>query len=149
MRKLVKGFFLLILAGWIVIQFVPVDRTNPPVAGEITAHDEVMLVLRTSCYDCHSNETRWPWYSRVAPVSWWMAQHVRMGRERLNFSEWQPLSPEEMEEARKEAWEEVERGSMPLPVYLRMHPEALLTEPQREALERWSQGREPGFPDWD
>ena len=149
MRKVTRWFFWLAVLGLGVIQLLPVDRVNPPVTGEISAPDEVMAVLRSSCYDCHSNETRWPWYSKVAPVSWRIAQHVRMGRERLNFSQWQSLLAEDQEEAREEIWEAVEKGAMPLSDYLRMHPQAVLTDPQREALRRWTQGQAPQFPDWN
>ena len=66
----------------------PVDRENPPVTGDIGAPSEVDAILRTSCYDCHSNETVWPWYSYLAPASWLVAEDVEHGREHLNFSEW-------------------------------------------------------------
>jgi hypothetical protein len=149
MRKVYKWAFRLVLGVLILIQFVPVDRSNPPVTGEVAPPDPVMEVLRNSCYDCHSNETRWPWYSRIAPVSWRIAQHVRMGRADLNFSEWQALSPEDRERAREEVWEKVERGVMPLSDYLRMHPEAVLTDSQKEALRRWAEGLAQAFPDWN
>ena len=149
MKKVIRWSFWLVVLGLILIQFVPVDRSNPPVSGEVAAADEVMEVLRNSCYDCHSNETQWPWYSRVAPVSWRIAQHVRMGRGNLNFSDWQSMSPEDQDEAKGDIWEKVERGAMPLSDYLRMHPEAVLTDPQREALRRWSEGQAPEFPDWE
>ncbi len=67
-------------------QLVPLDRTNPPVDGEAPASGEVREVLRRSCYDCHSHETRWPWYAHVAPVSWWVVHDVHEAREHLNFS---------------------------------------------------------------
>lgn len=149
MGKTAKVLFFLVLAGIILIQFVPVDRSNPPVAGEISAPDPVMEVLRTACYDCHSNETEWPWYSRVAPISWRIAEHVHEAREELNFSEWQDMTQEDQEHAREDIWEKVEEGAMPLSDYLRMHPEAVLTDPQREALRRWSAGQAQEFPDWN
>jgi hypothetical protein len=149
MRKFTRWTLLFVVAGLILIQFAPVDRSNPPVTGEVSAPDPVMAVLRSSCYDCHSNETRWPWYSRVAPLSWRIAQHVREGREHINFSEWQGLPLEDREDAMEEMWEELEKGAMPLPDYLRMHPEAVLTEPHREVLRRWTEGQEPEFPDWN
>ncbi len=98
MRKFIKVVLFLVFAGLALIQFVAVDRSNPPVTGEVEASSQVMEVLRSSCYDCHSNETRWPWYSRVAPVSWRIAQHVEKGREHINFSEWQGLPSEDLEE---------------------------------------------------
>jgi hypothetical protein len=149
MKKVYKWAFRLVMVVLILIQFVPVDRSNPPVTGEVLAPDPVMQVLRNSCYDCHSNETRWPWYSRVAPVSWRIAQHVRMARADLNFSEWQSLDAEDQGHAREEIWEKVERGVMPLSDYLRMHPEAVLTESQKDALRRWAEGRAQAFPDWN
>jgi hypothetical protein len=149
MKKVFKTLFWVALAGFIVIQFVPVDRTNPPVTGEISASDPVVEVLRTACYDCHSNETRWPWYSKVAPVSWRIAQHVRGGRWNLNFSEWNDMDPEDQDHAREEIWEVVEKGAMPLSDYLRMHPEAVLTDSQLSTLRRWSEGQAPEFPDWN
>jgi hypothetical protein len=149
MNKVYKWAFRLVMVALILIQFVPVDRSNPPVTGEVVAPNLVMEVLRNSCYDCHSNETRWPWYSRVAPVSWRIAQHVERGRGDLNFSEWQGMSPEDQEQAREEIWEKVERGVMPLSDYLRMHPEAVLTESQKDALRRWAQGQAQALPDWN
>lgn len=149
MAKVTRVLLLLVAVGLILIQFVPVDRSNPPVTGEISANDHVLAVFRRSCYDCHSNETRWPWYSRVAPISWQIAEHVREGRERLNFSSWQELSSDDREEATEEIWELVERGAMPLPSYLRMHPEAVLSDLQLDALRRWYEGEDPEFPDWD
>jgi hypothetical protein len=149
MGKFTRWVLLSVVAGLGLIQFVPVDRSNPPVTGEISAPEPVMAVLRGSCYNCHSNETRWPWYSRVAPVSWRIAEHVREAREHLNFSEWQGLPVEDRDQAMEEIWEEVEKGAMPLSDYLSMHPEAVLTDPQRDALRRWSEGREPEFPDWN
>ena len=148
MGRIGKPFLLLAFAGFIGIQFVPVERTNPPVTGEVTAAGQVMEALRSACYDCHSNETRWPWYSQVAPVSWRIAEHVRNGRRNLNFSEWQGMTAEDQAEAMSDIWEEVEEGVMPLSDYLRMHPEAILTDSQREALRRWTRGEAPEFPDW-
>ena len=149
MGKIVKWFLGTLALAAVVIQLVPVDRSNPPVTGEVQAPDPVMEVLRGSCYDCHSNETEWPWYSKVAPVSWRIASHVREGREHLNFSEWQSLSPEDQQEAREEVWEEAEEEGMPLSDYLRMHPEAILTDPQLDILRRWAEGRPQEIPDWN
>lgn len=149
MKKFIRWVLFLSVVGLVLIQFLPVERSNPPVTGEISAPDQVMQLLEASCYDCHSNETRWPWYSRIAPVSWRIAEHVRKGRGNLNFSEWQGFSVEDRERATEEIWEVVEKGAMPLSDYLRMHPEAVITDPQREALRRWSEGRPPEFPDWD
>ena len=102
--------------------------TNPPVlpGHDVLATDPpppgVAALLRSACYDCHSDETQWPWYSRVAPVSWWLDSHVNDARRKLNFSEWPVDDP--LHAARK--WnrvsEEVDSGDMPLPSYAWMHP---------------------------
>ncbi len=104
MLRIIAVVIIVVLIG---IQFVPVDKTNPPVTGEIKAPENVMQVLRTSCYDCHSNESVWPWYSNVAPVSWLVVNDVNEGREYLNFSQWQSYSGEDKAEDIEEIWEDV------------------------------------------
>jgi hypothetical protein len=121
-----------------IIQFVPAERTNPPVTADIDASLEVKRILKQSCYDCHSNETKWPWYSNVAPVSWLVAHDVKEGREHLNFSEWGMLSNDKKHALAEEAWEEVEDGEMPLKIYLIMHGGAKLSESDRQALRNWA-----------
>jgi mono/diheme cytochrome c family protein len=91
---------------------------------------ETAALVRQSCADCHSNQTQWPWYSYVPPVSLLVANHVREGREVLNFSEWVPGREQEI----KEIVEVIRSGEMPMPSYLRMHPEATLTSQQQEQL---------------
>lgn len=128
---------VVVLAG---IQFIPIDRTNPPVTSEIDAPAEIANILRRACYDCHSNETQWPWYASVAPMSWLLADHVGEGRGHLNFSEWPAFDYEEQEHAYKEIREEVEKGGMPLRSYTWMHSAARLTDEERERLVRWARG---------
>lgn len=138
MRKLLIGTLTAAAMGFVAIQFVPVERSNPPVETEVPASSEVRSVLRRACYDCHSNETTWPWYSRIAPVSWLVAHDVHEGREELNFSTWNRLSTKERGEALHEAWEKVEEGEMPPWFYLPPHPEARLSARDRAALRDWS-----------
>ena len=84
-----RGRILLVIALVLfAIQLVPVPRENPPVTAEIQAPDQVRSLLESSCYDCHSNQTVWPWYSHVAPVSWLVYRDVRKARDELNFSLW-------------------------------------------------------------
>ena len=131
-RRFVKPLILGILALAAVIQIVPYgrDHTTPPVTGEPTWDSATTrdLVERT-CYDCHSNETKWPWYSNVAPISWLVQNDVNEGREHLNFSEW-----DRKQEHADEAAEEVRDGEMPLWVYLPAHPEARLTDAEKQQL---------------
>ena len=138
--------------AFIAIQVVPVNRTNPPVQGDFHGSPEVVSVLRRACYDCHSNETVWPWYSRVAPVSWVIAHDVNEGRAALNFSTWNRLSPGKQAEALKESWEEVAEGKMPTWYYVALHPEARLSANDQSVLRAWSgsaAGREKGENDDD
>ena len=134
MLRIIAIVIIVILIG---IQFVPVSKTNPPVTGEIKAPDDVMQILRTSCYDCHSNEVVWPWYSNVAPMSWLVAYDVDEAREHLNFSEWASYSADDKAEDIEEIWEEVEEGKMPLWYYLPLHPEARLSDADKQTIKVW------------
>ena len=138
MRRAVRWGLLGLLLLFAGIQLVPVDRTNPPVLSRIEPPAEVRTILERSCYDCHSNETRWPWYSRVAPASWFMANHVRHGRGDLNFSEWPALDFELQEHAMHDIVEQVGEGNMPLRSYLLLHRDAKLGPEDRETLVRWA-----------
>ena len=135
-KKLVLALAILLL----LLQLVPVDRENPPITGEVDAPAEVLAVLERACYDCHSNETVWPWYTYVAPFSLLAAHDVDEGREYLNFSEWDRLDEEGRRHAREEVWEEVEEGEMPLWFYTPLHPEAELTDADRALLRDWAAG---------
>lgn len=114
----------------LVFQFVPVGaKTNPPIRSE-PRWDSVQTraLVERACFDCHSNETVWPWYSHVAPASWLVVRDVNLGREELNFSEW--ASSEEAHEI----IESIQDGSMPMRAYLITHPEARLTAQEKAAL---------------
>jgi hypothetical protein len=127
------------IAGLVLIaaQFVPVNRANPSVESVVPAPPPVHDILRRACFDCHSNETVWPWYSRVAPVSWLVARDVHQGREHLNFSTWNRLDPSQRVKALEEAWEEIEAGDMPMAIYVPLHPDARLTDGDKTALQAW------------
>ena len=118
------------------IQLIPVKRTNPAVVYDFDGPSKVKAILQRSCYDCHSNETEWPWYSHVAPISWMVAHHVEDGREHLNFSEWEAMR--EMGWIRSEIFEEVTEGKMPLKSYLLMHSDAKVTDEELAALKEWA-----------
>jgi hypothetical protein len=128
-------FFILFL----LIQLVPVDKTNPPIETEIPAPEEVRSILKRSCYDCHSNETSWPWYSRVAPISWLVVYDVKEGRDELNFSTWNKYSTSKQNKKLKEIWDEIDEGEMPLWVYLPAHPKAKLSANDKAILQKWTQ----------
>ena len=123
------------------IQLVPVDRSNPPVTSEVPADPATREILRRACYDCHSNETRWPWYARVAPVSWLVAHDVEEGREHVNVSTWNEYTAKKQRKKLDEVWEEVEEGEMPLWFYVPLHPDAKLGEADLRAIEAWAKAR--------
>ena len=133
--------YALIAVGLVAvgIQLVPVDRSNPPVEQDVAAPVAVKSILRASCYDCHSNETIWPWYGYVAPASWLVASDVREAREKLNFSTWNRLGLEERTHMIREAWKEVQEDEMPLSTYLLAHPGARLAPEDRDALRLWAE----------
>ena len=127
----VKWGLAAFLGGLLVIQLIPYgrDHVNPPVVAEPTwVSVQTRELAVRACYDCHSNETVWPWYSNVAPVSWLVQRDVDEGREELNFSEWN--RPQEGDESA----ETVREGSMPPRSYLLTHPDARLTDVQLTAL---------------
>lgn len=137
-RKIAAWGLALFGVVLVAIQFIPTARAeNPPVEEEIAASPEVMRILRRSCYDCHSNETAWPWYSRVAPARWLVHHDVIEGREHLNFSTWNRYDAEERAEKLEEILEEVHEGKMPLWFYTPLHPGSGLTDADRALLERW------------
>jgi hypothetical protein len=134
------GILLLIGAG---IQLIRPERVNPTVdpawdlLAVTTAPEEIRTILRRSCYDCHSNQTRWPWYSEIAPASWLTAQDVRNGRGHLNFSEWGKY-PRGRQISRLEMMGvELDKGSMPPGKYLLLHRDASLTREETEKLLSW------------
>jgi hypothetical protein len=131
----------LIIIGVLIvgIQFIPVDRSNPEVLAEINAPENVKNILARSCYDCHSNQTNWPWYSYVAPVSWLIAGDVKDGRRHLNFSEWESLNAAEKKKAMEEIWQEIDDGEMPLGIYTLIHSEALISAADMNVLSKWTQ----------
>ncbi len=126
------------LGALALAQLVPVERSNPPVETEVPAPTAVRAILERSCYDCHSLATRWPWYSRVAPVSWLVAYDVEHAREHMNFHTWNRYDADERREKLEELWEEVEKGAMPLWYYLPLHPRARLSEGDKEILRGWA-----------
>ena len=135
MRKILLIILAVLVGGFLFIQLVPYGRnhTNPPVINEITWDSpETQALAERACYDCHSNQTEWPWYSNIAPVSWLVQHDVEEGRQYLNFSDW-GNGRREGEESEEMA-EVVQEGEMPPPVFLITHPEARLTVAEKQAL---------------
>lgn len=127
---------VMLLAG---AQAIRPERTNPPASNPLAIGDSrVESTLRRSCFDCHSNQTRWPWYSSVAPMSWQIASHVKEGREHMNFSDW---NGERAAKRLGEICEEIREGKMPIQGYVLLHGDAKLSGADMDALCEWSGAR--------
>mgnify|MGYP005841390925 CR=1 FL=1 len=134
-----KRTLLIFLIVFIVMQFIQTEQKNYEVNKnkEIQASKEVMTIFKNACYDCHSNSTNWPWYSKVAPFSWIISDHVNTGRRALNFSTWKEYTKEEKEEQLEDIYRTI-YAAMPLQSYIKFHKEADLTKEQRELIRQWT-----------
>lgn len=144
MKKTGARVALIIVALLLLIQLIQPERANPPVTNDtlgehLPLSPRVAGLLRSACFDCHSNETRWPWYSYVAPVSWLVSRDVSTGRENLNFSSWGSYDRRKQISRLGAVADEVGEGAMPLPIYVTMHAEANLAEQDRDSLVAWAE----------
>ena len=142
MRKLniIGWLSVIVVAVVLAIQFIPVERnvsTVPP--GQSFEKTEkvpanVAAILKVSCYDCHSNNTRYPWYSVLQPGAWFMARHIKKGKEELNFDEFNNYSKRRKKAKIKSIISQIEKEEMPLKSYLLLHPDAGLTPNKKKVL---------------
>lgn len=146
MRSIFKYSAIGVAVVALGIQFVRPARTNPPVdsardiIGQPSLPPDVRAVLERSCFDCHSNRTRWPLYSEVAPVSWLVVGDVNGGRRHLNFSEWEGYKIARRLSKLESFIGEIDKGEMPPGTYLLMHRDAALSPAEKELLIRWAEG---------
>ena len=143
-RRMWKRLGLGVLGLLAASQLVRPARTNPPIDPQktlaATAHPPagVVATLDRACGDCHTSHTRWPWYTNVAPISWWIIDHVNEGRQRVSFSSWGDYdTPRRLKEL-DEICRRVERDNMPLESYLLMHRDAELSDQDRQAICEWT-----------
>jgi heme-binding protein len=142
-RKVVKMVLMVLVFALVVIQFIPIDRSVPEVDPNdeffvaIETPESIKAIMTSSCYECHSYQSEYPWYAYVAPLSLWIQGHIDEGREGMNFSVWASYDYEQRDEMLEEIVEEVEEGEMPLDSYLWLHPEARITDAQRKELIDW------------
>lgn len=143
--KAVKRILVIVAILFIAAQLIRPERTNPPADPALSIHatahvpPDVAAILKRSCFDCHSNETAWPWYSNITPVNFWIVRsHVQHGREHFNFSEWGRKEIKDRDHILDEICEEVEANAMPLPSYLLAHRDARLSDQQKRALCDWT-----------
>lgn len=144
MRRFGKIVIIVLATGFAAIQFIRPERANPPIVqaqtleatGRVPA--DIQQILARSCNDCHSHRTVYPWYSNIAPASWFLASHVADGRRHLNFSIWNTYTRRQKTKKLEEICEEVASGAMPLPSYLLIHRGAVLAVTEAKALCDWA-----------
>jgi hypothetical protein len=145
MKKRLKIAGIALLLVLVAVQFIRPDRNNPPndpnqeIGAIFPVPGPVQQILDRSCIDCHSNRTRWPWYSSIAPISWVVASDVKEGREHMNFSEWGTYNRGRIISRLDMIVSQVDKGDMPLPGYLLLHRDARLTEEQKDTLCSWAE----------
>jgi hypothetical protein len=135
---------LSVLLVFILIQFIPIkdNQTNEintfpvfPMKEAMNYQElEINTILKTSCYDCHSNRTNYPWYNKIAPISWYLANHIGGGKKKLNFSEWNSFTTKEKEYAGYEIIKVIEENRMPLSTYTLVHQEAKLSAEEKDVI---------------
>ncbi|WP_196886323.1 heme-binding domain-containing protein [Aureivirga sp. CE67] len=135
-----KKVFLIVVVVLIGIQLI---RPSKNVSEEVSANKlenippRIESILKTSCYDCHSNNTVYPWYNNIAPVSWVIANHVNEGKEHLNFDEWKKYNEHQREHAIHELKEVIEENKMPMSSYTILHKNAVLKDKDKKDLLEW------------
>ncbi len=145
---MIKKLFLFLLILLVAAQFYRPTRNLSAVAGpnDINAKHPVppavQGLLERACYDCHSNNTKYPWYAEVQPVRWWLDSHIKDGKRHLDFSEFGAYTAKRASRKLKQTAEQVEQGEMPLPSYTWMHPEARLTPAEVKLLADWARATE-------
>jgi hypothetical protein len=144
-KKILKIMALLVTAAFVAIQFFGIDKSRPltgtsetlEAAVELPA--DIALILGRSCNDCHSHNTVYPWYANVQPFGWFLKDHIEHGSEHLNFSIFNTYSTNKKAKKLEEICEAVRSGEMPLPSYLWIHRDAVLSNSEREALCEWAE----------
>ncbi len=144
MKKIIKITAIILLVALIVIQFIrPAKNNNPAItANDITntfqINDTIKNILSRACYDCHSNNTTYPWYSNMQPVAWWLNDHIEEGKHHLNFSEFGSYPLLRQSKKLKETANEIDEGEMPLSSYTLIHRNAVLTHDEKEMMMNWA-----------
>lgn len=135
-----KKILVILLVLFIIIQFFRIDKTNPPVNKGMdfltikNTPENIATKIRASCYDCHSHETKYPWYSNIQPVAWFLKDHIDEGRKKFNFSTFATYEPKRQAHKLYEAVEMLETDEMPMESYLLAHPEAKLTASEKKMM---------------
>ena len=143
MKNKKRLFGIVLLAALVIMQFFSIDKTNPTVDSSkefmtlVDTPAPFAKMLKNACYDCHSYETKYPSYTSVAPLSFWIRGHINNGREKLNLSVWSEYPEEDKKHLLYEMAEEIEEKHMPFKSYVWMHPEAKFTDEERSSIVTW------------
>lgn len=146
MKKIIKNILLFLLVVLVIIQFIhpPKNIADPStlMANDISkvyvVPDSIHQILKTSCYDCHSNNTVYPWYSKIQPVAWWLNDHIEEGKKEINFSEFATYRIGRQYKKLDEIIKQVKEDEMPLSSYTLIHKNAILTQNQKLAISNWA-----------
>ncbi|MFC7356967.1 heme-binding domain-containing protein [Jejudonia soesokkakensis] len=142
MKKIIKAILVLALIAFVVMQFIRPEKNNGGYESvmifekETKPSIETASILKETCYDCHSDQTRYPWYAEIAPVSYWLDEHIQNGKKHFNVSEWDNYSPKRKNHKLEELIEMIENKEMPLDSYTWIHDD--LTEEERAQLVQWA-----------
>ena len=143
--KIIKKLSFILLAAFIIAQFFGPDKNDGDLASidaflaDTNPPEDVEAILKESCYDCHSNVTRYPWYNNITPVNYWLADHVKHGKGHFNVSVWDEYSTKKKDHKLEELIEMVEDKEMPLDSYTWTHGEAKLSDAQIQSVINWAQ----------
>ena len=143
-KKILKIVLIIVVLGLVISQFIRPERfstsevTKDDISNVLKVPDDVQKILKRSCFDCHSNHTVWPWYTNVSPVNWLVYDDVNTGRHKMNFSEWGKLSVSKQSTKLQNISDNVKDGSMPLPKYLLIHRDAVLSQQEKDILSKWA-----------
>jgi len=141
--KVVKIIAVVLLVAFVGIQFIPTTRNQSNMVPETdfmlvnNVPENIQNKLQVSCYDCHSNNTQYPWYNKVQPVAWFLGDHIKEGKAELNFNEWDSLSSRRKTSKLRSIINQIENGEMPLDSYTLIHRDAKFSEAEAEEIINW------------
>lgn len=142
MKKIIKYFGIILIIVLVAMQFLQPDKNDggyesiAVFKADTNPSEEVFSILKTHCFDCHTNQTKYPWYAEIAPISYWLADHVNEGKDEFNMSNWEAYSVKKKDHKLEELAEEVEEGEMPLDSYTWIHGNISKTD--KELLIQWA-----------
>ncbi len=141
--KIVKIIALILLVGFLCIQFVPTNLNQSNIVPKTdfllinNPPENLSTLLQESCYDCHSNNTGYPWYNKIQPVAWFLENHIADGKDELNFNEWDALSNRRKKSKLKSIISQIKDDKMPLSPYVIIHKGAVFSETEKQEIIQW------------